>query len=71
MAMLIQNQATFLSHAAESGRHLAEIERATAERFGRIKQDVANIVRILGEHGRMIERLTEAVRDRIGFKGQE
>jgi hypothetical protein len=78
MAMLIQNQVAFLSRAAESDRHLAEIERrhieierVNSERFGRVEQDIANIVRILGEHGRMIERLTEAVREGIGFKGQE
>jgi hypothetical protein len=62
MAMLIQNQAAFL------GR-MAEIERATSERFGRIEQEMVAIRRILSEHSRLLERLPEAVRDKIGFKG--
>lgn len=71
MALLIQNQAAFL------GR-LAEIDRATSERFGRIEQDMAAILRVLSEHSRvlaehsrLLERLPEAVRDKIGFKGQQ
>jgi hypothetical protein len=62
MAMLIQNQAAF------SGR-MAEIERATSERFARIENDMAAILRVLAEHSRLLERLPEAVRDKIGFKG--
>jgi len=68
MAMLIQNQATFL------GR-LAEAERMSSERFARIEADMAAILRVLSEHGRilaehsrLIERLPEAVREKIGFK---
>ena len=60
--MLIQNQAAFL------GR-LAETERATSERFARIENDMTAILRVLSEHGRMLERLPEAVREKIGFKG--
>lgn len=62
MAMLIQNQATFLSR-------MAEIERNTSERFSRIESDMAAILRVLAEHSRLLERLPEAVRDKIGFKG--
>jgi hypothetical protein len=69
MALLIQNQAAFL------GR-LADIDRTTSERFARIENDMATILRVLAEHGRllaehsrMLERLPEAVRDKIGFKG--
>jgi len=63
MAMLIQNQASFL------GR-LSETERATSERFGRIEADIATILRVLAEHSRLLERLPEAVREKIGFKTQ-
>ncbi len=70
LAILIQNQAAFL------GR-LAEIERTTSERFGRIENDMTAILRVLSEHSavlsehsRLLERLPEAVRDKIGFKGQ-
>ncbi|HQU42701.1 MAG: hypothetical protein B7Z73_02090 [Planctomycetia bacterium 21-64-5] len=62
MAMLIQNQAAFL------GR-MAEIERTTSERFARIESDMAAILRVLAEHSRLLERLPEAVRDKIVFKG--
>jgi hypothetical protein len=61
MAMLIQNQAAFL------GR-LSETERVSAERFARIEGDMAAILRVLSEHSRLLERLPEAVRDKIGFK---
>jgi hypothetical protein len=63
MAMLIQNQASFL------GR-MAEIERATSERFGRIESDMTTIIRVLAEHSRLLEQLPEAIREKIGFKSQ-
>jgi hypothetical protein len=31
---------------------------------------MTQIIRVLGEHGRLLERLPEAVRDKIGFKTQ-
>lgn len=76
MMMLIQNQAAFLGQ-------LAQIEQATSERFARIderlariderlarmEQDMTSMVRVLAEHSRLLERLPEAVRDKIGFKG--
>jgi len=68
MALLIQNQASFL------GR-LAETDRTTSERFGRIEKDMSAILRVLSEHGRLLsdhtrllEQLPEAVREKIGFK---
>jgi len=61
--MLIQNQASFL------GR-LAEAERVSSERFARIEADIAAILRVLAEHSRLLERLPEAVREKIGFKVQ-
>jgi GTP1/Obg family GTP-binding protein len=77
MAMLIQNQAAFLnrladtdSRIAESERHYAELRREASERFARIEADIAAILRVLAEHGRLLERLPDAVRDKIGFKGQ-
>jgi exonuclease VII large subunit len=89
MALLVQNQAAFLSRLAETDSRLAEneqrrlenerryleferrhleYERETAERFTRIEAQMAEIIRVLSEHGRLIERLTEAVREKIGFK---
>jgi hypothetical protein len=35
-----------------------------------MQNDMAAILRVLSEHSRLLERLPEAVRDKIGFKGQ-
>ena len=76
MAVLIQNQATLVGQLSESERHQLEFqrrhveyERETAERFARIEAQTSEIIRILTDHNRQLERLTEAVRDRISFKG--
>lgn len=61
-ATLAQNQVAFLGRMAEN-------ERASAERFARIEQDITAIMRVLTEHSRLLERLPEAVRDKIGFRG--
>ena len=68
MALLIQNQASFLSR-------LAETDRTTSERFARIENDMSAILRVLSEHSRLLsdhsrllEQLPEAVREKIGFK---
>lgn len=75
MATLIQNQANFVAQQANFVAQLAEIrqtqlayERETAERFARIEMQIGEIIRILAEHSRLLERLPEAVRDKIGFK---
>jgi hypothetical protein len=84
MEMLIQNQAAFLGRLSESEKHHLEFERRhlecerrhfefereTAERFARIEAQMAEIIRVLTEQGRLLERLTEAVREKIGFKPQ-
>ena len=77
LATLNQNQAAFVGQMAETNRRHLEFERQTAERFTRIEAQMAEIIRvlnehgrILAEHGRLIESLTEAVREKIGFKGQ-
>ena len=77
MALLIQNEAAFVGRLSENDRLHSELERRhlelkreSDERFARIEAKMAEIIRVLGEHGRMLERLPEAVRDKIGFKGQ-
>jgi hypothetical protein len=84
MDTLIQNQAALLARVAETDRaHVEfqrqyleferrhfEFERETAERFARIEAQMAEILRVLNDHGRMLERLPEAVRDKIGFQRQ-
>jgi hypothetical protein len=78
MALLIQNQASFLGDSSDIKRDLRDIERdrrdierANSERFSRIESLVSTILRVLGEHSRLLERLPEVIRDKIGFKGQK
>jgi siderophore synthetase component len=68
---IAQTNATYASRHAEIEAQLAkieaerrEIERANGDRFARIEA-------LLMEHNRMILALTEAVRDRIGFKAPD
>ena len=75
IALLIQNEAAFLARLSETDRLRAELERRhleyereTAERFSRIEVQMAEIIRVLNEHGRILERLPEAVGERFGFK---
>jgi hypothetical protein len=77
VALLIQNEAAFLSRLSETDRAHAEFERRhleyqreSAERFARIGAKMAEIIRVLAEHGRVLERLPEAIREKIGFKAQ-
>ncbi|HVA50245.1 MAG TPA: hypothetical protein VNH11_28075 [Pirellulales bacterium] len=69
MAILIQNQAAFRGRMAEIERITSERFARIDERFARIENDMAAILRVLAEHSRLLERLPEAVRDKIGFKG--
>jgi hypothetical protein len=62
-AALSQTQAAFLSQLAELERRSLEYRREADERF-------AQIIRVLNEHSRLLERLPDAVRDKIGFKGR-
>ena len=59
MALLIQNQAAFVGQMAENNRRHLEFEREANERFARIEAQMAEIIRVLTEHGRLLERLTE------------
>jgi hypothetical protein len=77
MALLVNNQAAFVSQLAENNREHLKFERETHDRFARIEAQMAEIIRVLNEHGRILqdhgtlmERLTEAVREKIGFKSQ-
>jgi hypothetical protein len=70
MALLIQNQAAFVTDMAAHRRDMRELERDNRERFSRIEATMSEIMHVLAEHSRMLERLPEAVREKIGFKGQ-
>lgn len=57
LAVLIHNQATFLSHLTES-----------YQRLSRIEGDLEQIKNILLRHETILNGLTEAIREKIGFK---
>ncbi len=57
MALLIQNQAAFLSHLTETHNEMREIRREFEE-----------IRAILIRHEKLLNQLPEAIREKIGFK---
>ena len=61
IAIMNQTQANYLTQKAETDRQIAETNRINWERFLRIEATLAKIFR-------MIQRLPEAVREKIGFK---
>ena len=61
IATLVQTQAAFVARMSETDARIADMEQRSERRF-------ANIEAILGQLVRMIERLPEAVREKIGFK---
>ena len=68
LAILIQNQAALVARQSETDRLHLEFERASTERFARIEKQMAEIIHVLNEHGQILLRLPEAVREKIGFK---
>ena len=66
MALLIQNQ------AALAVQHTKFLDRwaETRQILVRIENDLDAIKAILVRHGAMLEKLPEAIREKIGFKGQ-
>ena len=59
MALLIQNQAEFLTHLTE-----------TRLAFARMEKDLDTIKAVLVRHETMLEKLPEAIREKIGFKSK-
>ena len=57
IAVLLQTQAQFVSELAETRREFAEI-----------RKDLDTIKAVLVRHETMLEKLSEAIRDKIGFK---
>lgn len=57
MAVLIQNQATFVSNLNE-----------TNQRFAKIERELEQIKSILIRHEQLLAGLPEAIREKIGFK---
>ena len=70
MTLLIQNQAAFLGRVSEMDRLSSERFARIDERFARLETNMATVLRVLAEHGRMLETLPQAVRDKSGFKAE-
>ena len=59
LAQLLQNQAQFVSHLDED-----------RQRFTRIEKDLDLIKALLIKHEDTLQKLPEAIREKIGFKSQ-
>ena len=57
IAVLIQNQARFVAHLDED-----------RDRFSRIERHLEVIKGLLIKHEELLQKLPEAIRDKIGFK---
>ena len=68
LAILIQNQASFVARMADIDARVADLDRINSERFARIEAILLEHTRILQEHSRILEELPEAVREKFGFK---
>ena len=63
LAVLIQNQATFVSNLNDTNQRFGRVER----RFARIARELEQIREILLRHEQILSNLPEAIRDKIGF----
>ena len=61
LAVLIQNQASFLSQ-------MLDLNRVIAERFARIGDEFASVRTILLRHEQIFQGLPETIQEKIGFK---
>jgi hypothetical protein len=71
MALLIQNQAAFVSQQVESNKARAEADRRTQMmelRILHIERMIEEIRAILVRHERILKELPETLRQKIGFK---
>ena len=85
MALLIQSQASFRKDLRDIDRERHEIERTAAIANAPLPNasreskpqwppyfvSWTSMVGVLAEHSRLLERLPDAVRDKIGFKGRQ
>lgn len=60
IALLIQNQAAFLTHLTETRQRMADLEEDNRKTY-------RNIETILLRHERMLNELPEVIRKKIGF----
>lgn len=63
MALLIHNQAQFVTEMTDINRRYNELKEETAKRL-------ANIETLLIQHDQLLKNLPEAIREKIGFKAK-
>jgi predicted nucleic acid-binding Zn-ribbon protein len=71
MALLLNNQAALVAQHTSFLSEMAEIRKEFAEarkEFAEIRKDLDTIKAVLIRHETMLEKLPEAIRDKIGFK---
>lgn len=66
MALLINNQAAFVSQQQTIAKQLVDTDRINADRFARIEATMAD--HILIDVVQRLQALEQAVREKIGFK---
>jgi hypothetical protein len=77
VALLIQNQAAlaaqhiaFLDQMVKVRQEMRDIESDIRQIIARIEKDLETIKAVLIRHETLLEKLPEAIREKIGFKGQ-
>jgi hypothetical protein len=55
----------------QNERRWFKLKKQSDERFARIEKQMASIIQVLNEHTRILERLPDALREKIGFKPTE
>jgi hypothetical protein len=78
LANLHNQQVAFVKNRKQTNRLHAQLDRQAAERFARIEAQMAEIIRILNEHsrilselGRMLEHMDETICEKMGFKAPQ
>ena len=64
LAQMLQNQAQLLQNQAQFVAQVSE----DRQRFARIEKDLDLIKALLIKHEEKLEKLTDAIREKIGFK---
>ena len=66
-ALLMQNQAAFLSHLTQTRLRMAELEEDNRKTYRNIETILQRHERMLNELREAISKLPEAIREKIGF----
>ena len=67
MALLIQNQAAFVSQLSAVNDRFARMD----DRFARMDERLTRIERILEQHHETLLALPDTIREKIGFKARQ